>query len=94
MPILRTPHAGALMQTLVRLSKRLLDMFVKAVYHEFPVHDEQGHLIGSEFYTIHTGIVTRVIGGDRLPDQRQEESTSLSGHKGGPNPYWLCKGPG
>jgi len=38
---------------------KLLDIFVKANYHEYPVLDEEGNIIGSEFVTTHDGILIR-----------------------------------
>jgi len=35
--------------------RKLLDIIVKANYHEYPIMDEEGNMIGSEFVTTHDG---------------------------------------
>lgn len=38
---------------------KLLGLYVKANYHEYPVMDKEGNIIGSEFVTAHVGAVIR-----------------------------------
>ncbi len=39
--------------------QKLLDIFVKANYHEYLTKDEEGNIIGSEFVTTHDGLLIR-----------------------------------
>jgi hypothetical protein len=39
--------------------QRLLGLYVKANYHEIPVIDKEGNIIGAEFVTTHEGTVIR-----------------------------------
>lgn len=39
--------------------QKLLGFYVKANYHEYPVMDKEGNVIGSEFVTAHVGAVIR-----------------------------------
>jgi len=39
--------------------QKLLDIFVKANYHEYPIVDEGGNIIGSEFVITHDGLLIR-----------------------------------
>jgi hypothetical protein len=39
--------------------RKPLDIFVKANYHEYPIVDKEGNIIGSEFVTTHDGLLIR-----------------------------------
>jgi len=41
------------------LFRKLLDLYVKANYHEYPIMDKEGNIIGSEFVTTHGGLLIR-----------------------------------
>lgn len=53
---------------LVDLLNKWLDLYVAAHYHEYPVVDEDGQIIGHEFYSTRGGTVIFV--------EHEDESTS------------------
>ena len=53
---------------LVNLLKKLLDLYAMSHYPEYPVMDEDGQIIGHEFYSTRGGTVTFV--------EHEDESTS------------------
>ncbi len=56
-----------------KLGIRVLDHFAKALYHEYPVHDEDGKIIGYESHGIRGGRVEF-----DLSVREQDELTSAS----------------
>jgi hypothetical protein len=39
--------------------QKLLSLYIKANYYEYPVMDKEGNIIGYEFLTAHVGVVIR-----------------------------------
>jgi hypothetical protein len=46
-------------KTINSIFLKLLDILVKANYHEYPIMDKEGNIIGSEFVTAHGGLLFR-----------------------------------
>jgi hypothetical protein len=46
-------------KTIISIFLKLLDILVKANYHEYPIVDKEGNIIGSEFVTTHDGLLIR-----------------------------------
>ena len=46
-------------KTINSIFLKLLDILVKANYHEYPIVDKEGNIIGSEFVTTHDGLLIR-----------------------------------
>ena len=55
------------------LFRKLLDLYVKANYHEYPVKDKDGNIIGSEFVTTRGEAVIRL------------KTITKDNNEGGPN---------
>ena len=62
----------ALKKTFVSCANRILDFYARAFYHEYPVNDNEGNLIGHEWHGIRSG------GGRVMFDPVRAEDNELS----------------
>jgi hypothetical protein len=55
--------------------RKLLDNFVKANFHEYPIEDEKRSIIGTEFVTTHGGLMIRT---KKVPKGNDKSASNLS----------------